>query len=51
MEELIAEYKGTLLLVSHDRAFLNNAVTSMIVFENDGQVIEYTGGCDGQNNI
>ena len=46
MEELIAEYKGTLLLVSHDRAFLNNVVTSTIVFEGDGQVVEYAGGYD-----
>ncbi|MCP4622615.1 MAG: ATP-binding cassette domain-containing protein [bacterium] len=46
MEELIAEYKGTLLLVSHDRAFLNNVVTSTIVFESDGQVVEYAGGYD-----
>jgi len=46
LEELILEYQGTLLLVSHDRAFLNNAVTSTIVFEGNGQVVEYTGGYD-----
>jgi len=46
MEELIFEYPGTLLLVSHDRAFLNNVVTSTIVFESSGQVVEYTGGYD-----
>jgi ATP-binding cassette subfamily F protein uup len=46
LEELISEYQGTLLLVSHDRAFLNNVVTSTIVFENDGQVVEYVGGYD-----
>ena len=46
LEELIFEYKGTLLLVSHDRAFLNNVVTSTIVFEGNGQVAEYTGGYD-----
>ena len=44
LEELILEYQGTLLLVSHDRAFLNNVVTSTLVFEGNGQVIEYTGG-------
>jgi ATP-binding cassette subfamily F protein uup len=46
LEELIFEYRGTLLLVSHDRAFLNNSVTSTIVFEGDGQVVEYAGGYD-----
>ena len=46
LEELIFEYRGTLLLVSHDRAFLNNVVTSTIVFEGDGQVAEYAGGYD-----
>ena len=46
LEELIFEYRGTLLLVSHDRAFLNNSVTSTIVFEGNGQVVEYAGGYD-----
>jgi len=46
LEELIFEYQGTLLLVSHDRDFLNNVVTSTIVFEGNGQVVEYTGGYD-----
>ncbi len=46
LEELMVEYDGTLLLVSHDRAFLNNVVTSTIVFEGNGQVAEYTGGYD-----
>jgi len=46
LEELIFEFRGTLLLVSHDRAFLNNVVTSTIVFEGSGQVVEYTGGYD-----
>ncbi len=45
LEELLAEYQGTVLLVSHDRAFINNVVTSTIVFE-DGQVAEYAGGYD-----
>ena len=46
LEELIFEYQGTLLLVSHDRAFLNNVVTSTIVFEGNNQVVEYAGGYD-----
>ncbi len=46
LEELLLDYKGTLLLVSHDRAFLNNVVTSTIVFEGRGLVTEYAGGYD-----
>jgi len=46
LEELLFEYRGTLLLVSHDRAFLNNVVTSTIVFEAEGRVTEYAGGYD-----
>ncbi|MCP4698939.1 MAG: ATP-binding cassette domain-containing protein [Gammaproteobacteria bacterium] len=44
LEELLAEYTGTLLLVSHDRAFLDNVVTSTLVFEGEGRVCEYAGG-------
>jgi ATP-binding cassette subfamily F protein uup len=44
LEELLAEYEGTLLLVSHDRTFLDNVVTSTLVFEEDGKVGEYVGG-------
>ena len=44
LEEMIAEYAGTLLLVSHDRAFLDNVVTSSLVFEGAGRVNEYVGG-------
>jgi ATP-binding cassette subfamily F protein uup len=44
LEELLAEYSGTLLLVSHDRAFLDNVVTSTLVFEGDGRIGEYVGG-------
>jgi ATP-binding cassette subfamily F protein uup len=44
LEEMVAEYAGTLLLVSHDRAFLDNVVTSTLVFEGDGCVNEYVGG-------
>ncbi len=46
LEELLMEYSGTLILVSHDRAFLNNVVTSTIVLEGDGEVNEYAGGYD-----
>jgi len=45
LEELLVEYRGTVLLVSHDRTFLNNVVTSTIVFEGDS-VREYVGGYD-----
>ncbi len=45
LEERLVEFPGTLLLVSHDRAFLNNVVTSTIVFER-GEVKEYVGGYD-----
>lgn len=44
LEELLADYPGTLLLVSHDRDFLDNVVTSTIVMEGDGQIGEYVGG-------
>jgi ABC transport system ATP-binding/permease protein len=44
LEEMVAQYSGTLLLVSHDRAFLDNVVTSTLVFEGAGQVNEYVGG-------
>lgn len=46
LEELLVDFSGTLLLVSHDRAFLNNVVTSTLVFEGEGQVKEYVGGYD-----
>lgn len=44
LEELIDQYQGTLLLVSHDRAFVDNVVTSTIVFEGEGRIEEYVGG-------
>ena len=44
LEELLVGYEGTLLLVSHDRAFLDNVVTSTFVFEGEGRISEYTGG-------
>lgn len=44
LEELLLDYKGTLLLVSHDRVFLDNVVASSLVFEEAGQVSSYVGG-------
>ena len=44
LESLLVEFSGTLLLVSHDRAFLDNTVTSTLVFEGGGRVGEYVGG-------
>lgn len=44
LEELLSDYAGTLLLVSHDRDFLDNVVTSTMVMEGDGVVGEYVGG-------
>jgi ATP-binding cassette subfamily F protein uup len=44
LEELLAEYPGTLILVSHDRDFLDNVVTSTIVMEGEGRVGEFVGG-------
>ena len=44
LEDLLLEFSGTLLLVSHDRAFLDNVVTSTLVMEEDGRVGEYVGG-------
>ncbi|MFC4528736.1 ATP-binding cassette domain-containing protein [Dyella halodurans] len=44
LEELLTDYQGTLLLVSHDRAFLDNVVSSTLVLEGHGQIGEYVGG-------
>ncbi len=46
LEELLMNYSGTVLLVSHDRAFLNNVITSTLAFEGNGRVAEYVGGYD-----
>jgi ABC transport system ATP-binding/permease protein len=46
LESLLVEFTGTILLVSHDRAFLNNVVTSTLVFEGEGRFKEYVGGYD-----
>ncbi|MCW9048245.1 MAG: ATP-binding cassette domain-containing protein [Gammaproteobacteria bacterium] len=44
LEDLLMQFEGTLILISHDRAFLDNVVTSTLVFEGDCQVNEYVGG-------
>ena len=46
LEELLMDFPGTVILVSHDRVFLNNVVASTIVLEGDGEVYEYPGGYD-----
>ncbi|MBN2021790.1 MAG: ATP-binding cassette domain-containing protein [Pirellulales bacterium] len=46
LEERLLDFKGTLLLVSHDREFINNVVTNTLVLEGGGQVKEYAGGYD-----
>jgi len=46
LEEVLMEFKGTVLIVSHDRAFLDNVVTSTLVFDGSGKVREYVGGFD-----
>jgi ATP-binding cassette subfamily F protein uup len=44
LEELLSQFQGTLLLVSHDRTFLDNVVTSTLIFSGDGNIVEYIGG-------
>jgi len=44
LEDLLVEFQGTLLLVSHDREFLDEVVTSTLVFEGDGRIGDYAGG-------
>ncbi|HJU49508.1 MAG TPA: ABC transporter ATP-binding protein, partial [Pseudogulbenkiania sp.] len=44
LEDVIDKYSGTVFLVSHDRAFLDNVVTQVIAFEGDGKLEEYPGG-------
>jgi ATP-binding cassette subfamily F protein uup len=46
LEDLLVEFEGTVLLVSHDRAFLNEVCTSLFVFEGEGRISEYIGGYD-----
>ncbi|HCJ51302.1 MAG TPA: ABC transporter ATP-binding protein [Gallionella sp.] len=51
LEELLANYNGTLFLVSHDRAFLDNVVTQVIAFEGDGKLQEYVGGFEDWERV
>ena len=44
LEDRLVQYNGSMILVSHDRAFLDNVVTSVLVFEDDGKIHEYVGG-------
>lgn len=46
LEEMLIDYPGTIIMVSHDRAFLNAVATSTIAFEGQGQIFEYVGGYD-----
>ena len=44
LESLLVDYPGTLLLISHDREFINHVVSSVLVFEGDGKIVEFVGG-------
>lgn len=46
LEDMLVEYPGTLILISHDRAFINEVVTSVLVYEEEGQFNEFVGGYD-----
>lgn len=46
LEQMLMDYPGTLLLISHDRAFINQVVTSVLVYEGEGQFNEFVGGYD-----
>ena len=46
LEAMLVDYQGTVLIVSHDRAFLNNVAVSTLVVEGQGRVQEYVGGYD-----
>ena len=51
LENILVEYTGTLLLISHDRAFINQVVTSVLVYEGEGQFNEYIGGFDDYQRV
>ena len=44
LEDILIKFEGTILLVSHDRKFMDNVVTSLMVFESNGKINEYVGG-------
>ncbi|OCH96976.1 ABC transporter ATP-binding protein [Legionella jamestowniensis] len=50
LETMLVDYPGTLLLISHDRAFINQVVTSVLVYEGEGQFNEYVGGYEDYQN-
>lgn len=50
LEAMLMDFPGTLLLISHDRAFINQVVTSVLIYEGDGQFNEYVGGYDEYRN-
>ena len=51
LETMLIDYPGTLILISHDRAFINQVVTSVLVFEEDGQFNEFVGGYDAYRHL
>jgi len=51
LETLLVDYPGTLLLISHDRAFINQVVTSVLIYEDDGRFSEHVGGYDEYRNF
>jgi len=50
LETMLVDYPGTLLLISHDRAFINQVVTSVLIHEGEGQFSEYVGGYEDYCN-
>lgn len=51
LEQMLMDYPGTLILISHDRAFINQVVTSVLVYEGEGQFSEFVGGYDDYKNF
>jgi ATP-binding cassette subfamily F protein uup len=51
LETLLVDYPGTLLLISHDRAFINHVVTSVLIYEENGRFNEYVGGYDDYRRL
>jgi len=51
LEGMLVDYPGTLLLISHDRAFINQVVTSVLIYEGDGQFNEYVGGYEDYHQV
>lgn len=51
LETMLVDYPGTLILISHDRAFINQVVTSILIYEEDGQFHDYVGGYDDYRQV